>query len=117
MPLLRCHVALPTILFSLDEFALHTPTLLLSANVVLIYCLFHATGIFYQCTPRPNLCMWLSICFRGELNAKENELLTAAKVFDQERQKVQQLQNKMEKEQLHHKEHKEHEWLTHQVSR
>ncbi|XP_055494165.1 pericentrin isoform X1 [Leucoraja erinacea] len=51
---------------------------------------------------------------RGELNAKENELLTAAKVFDQERQKVQQLQNKMEKEQLHHKEHKEHEWLTHQ---
>ncbi|XP_078259877.1 pericentrin isoform X3 [Rhinoraja longicauda] len=51
---------------------------------------------------------------RGELNAKENELLTAAKVFDQERQKVQQLQNMREKEQLHHKEHKEHEWLTHQ---
>ncbi|XP_067892307.1 pericentrin isoform X2 [Heterodontus francisci] len=46
---------------------------------------------------------------RGELNAKENELLTAAKAFEQERQNVQQLQNMMEKEQFHHKEHKEQE--------
>ncbi|XP_051867987.1 pericentrin [Pristis pectinata] len=51
---------------------------------------------------------------RGELNAKENELLTAAKAFDQERQKVQQLQNMMEKEQFHHKEHKEQERQAHQ---
>ncbi|XP_067844241.1 pericentrin isoform X2 [Heptranchias perlo] len=51
---------------------------------------------------------------RGELNAKENELLAAAKAFDQERQKVQQFQNFVEKEQLHHKEHKEQERQTHQ---
>ncbi|XP_072902480.1 pericentrin isoform X3 [Hemitrygon akajei] len=51
---------------------------------------------------------------RGELNAKENEVLTATKVVDQERQKVQQLQNMMEKEQLIHKEHKEQERQAHQ---
>ncbi|XP_062907590.1 pericentrin isoform X3 [Mobula hypostoma] len=51
---------------------------------------------------------------RGELNAKENEVLAAVKAVDQERQKVQQLQNMMEKEQLIHKEHKEQERQAHQ---
>ncbi|XP_059823404.1 pericentrin isoform X4 [Hypanus sabinus] len=51
---------------------------------------------------------------RGELHAKENEVLTATKAVDQERQKVQQLQNMMEKEQLIHKEHKEQERQAHQ---
>ncbi|XP_041056618.1 pericentrin isoform X8 [Carcharodon carcharias] len=49
---------------------------------------------------------------RGELNAKENELLTAAKAFELERKNVQQLQNMMEKEQFHHKEQKEQERQT-----
>ncbi|XP_038642500.1 pericentrin isoform X2 [Scyliorhinus canicula] len=51
---------------------------------------------------------------RGELNAKENELLTAAKAFEQERQNVQQLQNMMEKEQFHLKEQKDQERQTYQ---
>ncbi|XP_078407771.1 pericentrin isoform X3 [Cetorhinus maximus] len=49
---------------------------------------------------------------RGELNVKENELLTAAKAFELERKNVQQLQNMMEKEQFHHKEQKEQERQT-----